>query len=398
MTPFVVHPDVLLEGGADSALSEIVGRPAVAWDPEARRYVMLLETQLAERFYDPTEFPDCPWGVWGLVRATSEDGIHWELDPEPVVVPDAGTDHSCVLAHPSVIFDGQSWHLWVKAEKGNSDGSTYSGIAYATSFDGIHWSFREELILSVEDFGESDLLALGYPTVVMLHDTWWMQVAKQYKNGEVSLLSARSADLGRSWQLDQDPVFEPGGADWVQDHIYNPAPVCEDDPAKLPLTMFFAGRTSDWSDVGFGKASSADGVRWTVTSEAPYFSWQAADGESPWIHWTVMRAGDDYVVYYTEKETQTDGSVKDVLRVAYTSPDWDEDSVSPGICPPPTHPTDGDGGGDTDEDDEDTDGDDIDVDVGCSCRTGAAGTPIGQLAAWGAALGIVLMLRGRQRA
>lgn len=384
--PLTVHPDVLFRAQPGSFTEKAIGRMTVAYDDDHGEYVMFFETWYPESYYDPAQYQGCAQGVWGLNRATSVDGLEWEVDSNPLLMPQPDSWFGCVIAHPNVIYDGEEWHLWFKAEQPANvcaEGDApewgcdqYTGIGYGTSRDGVNWTFRDNPILALDDFDESDLLALGYPSVVVVEDGWVMLVAKQYLDYRVSMLLARSDDRGRSWQVDPEPVFEPGGADWIRDRVYNPALLCEDDPNKPSMTLFFAGVDHATSRVGFGKATSDGPYDWYVAQDAPYFTWDTVAGENPWIHWTGMRAGDDYVVYFTERTVGDDGVERPQMRAAFTNPDWDEALVSRNVCPPPTGPI----APVDDDDDEDPDVEPPDVDESGGCTGGCRAS--GGSSAW----------------
>ncbi len=69
--------------------------------------------------------------------ATSTDGIIWEkYSGNPVLdLGDTGTWDENEVMHPSVIFDGESYHMWY-----NGYGQEMQRTGYATSPDGITWS------------------------------------------------------------------------------------------------------------------------------------------------------------------------------------------------------------------------------------------------------------------
>lgn len=89
-----------------------VGSPTVVWDPVIARYVMFFETQTG----DVTA--DCPVGQWSIGVAASDDGLNWDVWPDPVVSPTPDTPYRCVAAHPSVTLDGSTVRLFFKAEQG----------------------------------------------------------------------------------------------------------------------------------------------------------------------------------------------------------------------------------------------------------------------------------------
>jgi predicted GH43/DUF377 family glycosyl hydrolase len=328
----------VLEPVAGTITENGIGRPSVAYVAETDEYVMIFETRLPASFYDPGAYPGCPDGVWALGRATSSDGVQWSVDPDPVLMPVPGTFASCVVAHPDLVFDEETWHLWFKTEQSTEACAVsapawgcerYTGIGYAASLDGVRFTARPEPILPVEDFGP-DLLALGYPSTVIVEGDFTMLVSKQYTDSTVRMFLATSTDLGQSWQLERDAVFSPGASDWIRDRIYNPSLVCEDDPELLRYTVFFGGRDDARTTSGFGRAASADGLDWYVDAESPWLTWDTS-AVTPWSNWFVMRAGEDYVAWFAER----DEAGRNRLGLATTAEGWDEAAISPRVCPPP---------------------------------------------------------------
>ena len=111
-----------------------VGSPSVVWDPVVERYVMFFETRTG------AATADCTGGTWSIGIASSDDGLSWDVWPDAVVSPTAGTPWRCVAAHPTAVYDNGTYHLWFKAEQGlnacaagnNAWGcNNYSGIAHA---------------------------------------------------------------------------------------------------------------------------------------------------------------------------------------------------------------------------------------------------------------------------
>lgn len=74
--------------------------------------------------------------VYKMRYATSSDGIHWNVRPDPVLEGVYGSWDAIGITHPSVYYDGITYHLWY------SSSNIQSGwrIGYATSPDGITWT------------------------------------------------------------------------------------------------------------------------------------------------------------------------------------------------------------------------------------------------------------------
>lgn len=331
------HPDWMLEPVPGTYTQNGIGAPTVAYDAGSDTWVMFFESRL------PETRVGCTQGVWGVGRATSRDGLAWTLDPDPILVPTEGTFSECVIAHPVTVFDGQTWHLWFKAQQ-RADAcadtaadapwgcEVVTGVGYATSTDGVHFTPREQPVIALGSF--------GFPAVARVDGEWRMLLAYSNAANRIYELWESVSTDGTTWSIPTS-VLQPGGADWMRDEVYNPALVCEDDP-DLPYTLFLGGRKTQatssggvWSvqvlEAGIGMASSPNGVDWTLTPDSPLRLWDLSLTRD-WRHWDAVRVGEDYLVYFAEK----DGSDRNRVGLAYTFPDvqggFDEGQVASRVC------------------------------------------------------------------
>jgi predicted GH43/DUF377 family glycosyl hydrolase len=94
-------------------------------------------------------------------HATSPDGITWTKDSlNPVLkVGTAGSWDGIMSIQPSVLFDGNKYHMWY------SGGTTFDWrIGYASSFDGRKWTKFDNPNTTAPPFAESDpVLDIGLP-------------------------------------------------------------------------------------------------------------------------------------------------------------------------------------------------------------------------------------------
>jgi len=72
---------------------------------------------------------------WRVGYAWSEDGMNWNMLPDPVLGPRPGHDRMVVLGL-NVVFDGSGYHMWYLTDE-STPGAV--NIAYAVSPDGIEW-------------------------------------------------------------------------------------------------------------------------------------------------------------------------------------------------------------------------------------------------------------------
>jgi len=73
---------------------------------------------------------------WRVGYAWSDDGMNWNMLPDPVLGPRPGHDRMVVLGL-NVVFDGFGYHMWYNT---NEDTPSMLNIAYAVSPDGIEWT------------------------------------------------------------------------------------------------------------------------------------------------------------------------------------------------------------------------------------------------------------------
>jgi predicted GH43/DUF377 family glycosyl hydrolase len=74
-----------------------------------------------------------------VYQARSQDGAHWNIDPEPVVRPSASGWDSLRIETPSVIQVNGVYHMYYTGFDEDSANSGISQIGHATSADGTHW-------------------------------------------------------------------------------------------------------------------------------------------------------------------------------------------------------------------------------------------------------------------
>lgn len=129
---------LVLDPTASPLTANGVGAPTLAWDAVDGFYTMFFETRVGDA--DAV----CPSGYWGIGVASSQDGVTWDIWDQLVVTPTPATPFACVAAHPAVVYDAGTYHLWFKAEQGATEANgsplvergwgtnNYSGVAYGT--------------------------------------------------------------------------------------------------------------------------------------------------------------------------------------------------------------------------------------------------------------------------
>ncbi len=286
---FVLDPD-------DSPLTgNGIGSPTVVYRTAVNDWVMLFETHIGTA-------ADCPVGTWGIGAARSDDGWNWTIEPSLVVEPAAGTYHSCVAAHPaaSLDADGQSIHLWFKAEQDDLACVTgapgwgcnqYTGVGYAH----LDANLTVDALNAIPAIVSTDVF--GFPTVMESGANRWVMVLASFPELYVATASAPEGP----YALEATPFLSPGMDSWNMTEIFNPALVC-DPTAADPIWMLYGGRTragvyGPIIEGGVAAATTSDLVTWV--SQLPYLTFV---GDLPWRHWDVVRVGSERLVYYSQKD------------------------------------------------------------------------------------------------
>jgi hypothetical protein len=326
--PPVLEPNPLI-----TYMSESIANPSVAYDTIRDRYLMVFEART------PTVNAACPQGVWALGYATSPDGLVWTPSNIPLLnpTPGSGTYHECVAAHPNVIFNpaanGGNGRLvvWFKGEEDNSicggTGSCdqqYTGVGRMRVNYNLAGNITSTTVKAtpVLDSGDANF---GYPHVVQNNGTFYMLFGRY-----PDILVATGATTGL-FVADPIPALElaeyAGTIPWVEDELFNPATVCEDN-IIFPFSAFVGGRNTNFGAVingGWGSGISSTGLSWVLGID-PFFEWS---DDLSWRHWDVLRANNDYLVWYDQK----DGSGNNSIYFASTTTTWNNADVYSKSCP-----------------------------------------------------------------
>ena len=323
-----VLDDILLEAGACTHAYMVngAGAPTVAYDPGQERYMMVFEVQLAE------PDPICPVGRWGLGLATSDDGVSWEVEPSPIVEPEAGTYYSCVAAHPSAVFrEGRdALHVFFKSERG--EGECSEGEELCSRYTGVG---RARLLFDEDGLVSGEVNVAAEPVLPLNEDMGYPRFVRQ---GGVNYLMftqrpdvwlASSTDVDHFEVMDE-PALTVGGSPslWAGDELFNGALTCSSSE-EFPLQAWVGGRNFEGevaTSGGMGRALASSAWSWFLGLE-PVLEW----GETgDWRHWDVLRVGaEDYLVYFSER----DPSGHPRIRLATTNADWDDAEVYSKVCP-----------------------------------------------------------------
>ncbi len=147
--------------------------------------------------------------------AESSDGLSWSIYPQVVLeTPENNTWESLGPTNPSIIFDGQLYHLWYV-----SAGTGSWKIGYASSSDGKHWtkSANNPLDIPMLDF-------VGGVTVKKINGMYhmWYHVGQGGKNIALYHATATSADQKQWVCTESCEVFGRGPTRFDSEDVVAP--------------------------------------------------------------------------------------------------------------------------------------------------------------------------------
>ncbi len=149
--------------------------------------------------------------IWTINLATSDDGINWERYPEnPVVEPGPEWYDSERVGDPWVILDEGVYKMWYTCQ---SRPHIIYGIAYATSDNGIHWQKHPDPVLLPAESGP-DSSTVRSPSVIKTESGYALFYRGIDTDGNWTICSATSAD-GINWQRNPDnPIIRSAPGSW----------------------------------------------------------------------------------------------------------------------------------------------------------------------------------------
>jgi hypothetical protein len=289
----------VLEAPEDGPFASGVNAPTVDWDGQKQRYVMFFESPLSA-----SELATgCRTG-WRIGRATSEDGLTWDIDPDPMIEPEAGTRWSCAASQPAVVRDGHDWYLLFAME----DTSHQTGIALAHARDGEHFDVVAAPAIEGPHVGMPTVgLSDGLLQVVYVHAPDLAVATLDPETGEV---------------IDGDVALTAAsGPSWADNWLVTPALACAKHEG---WSLVYAGFDDAAATTrAYAVAGSDDGWTWSFD--------EAFDADSDLTHVDVTLAGDEVLLWYSA--TADDG--RKAIGLAWTGepkhkPKERECSVQPG--------------------------------------------------------------------
>ena len=205
--------------------------PEVLYDEGAKLYRMwFTATTHVRREQTENGQSTCVEMDQALGYAESDDGVHWEVHPEPVYASGRS---------PSVLVgDDGSYLMWMGSRPSPAEpwDTLYTNIYRFASPDGIHWIRGERPVVCPSGVTRSCV----YPCVVKAGDGYLMLHGAHVPGGKFEIFCATSPD-GLGWACHHErPVLPASGIAGQFDGRYTSTPslVCEPDR----LLLYYSAR------------------------------------------------------------------------------------------------------------------------------------------------------------
>ena len=222
------------------------------------------------------------------------------LSANPILSPRGDGWESAGVFNPAVVMHNGKFVMLYRAQ----DSAGTSRLGYAESSDGIHFTRRDEPVLSPEAAYEKDG-GVEDPRLVQFNDTYYLTYTG-YNRNDAQLCLATSKDLIH-W--DRKGVIIPANkGNWNVKWTKSGAIVPEKIAGKY--WMYFLGTSADGKDQA-GLASSEDLIHWAEAAKTPvlpvrpgrFDSRVAEPGPSPIVMpegiVLIYNGADDKLVYRT---------------------------------------------------------------------------------------------------
>ena len=185
--------------------------------------------------------------------ATSTDKINWVKDSIPVLNHGGpGSWDGSYILHPTVYFDGTTYHMWY-----TGGGGEFGKIGYATSPDSITWTkYSGNPVLTPGDPGSWDDQGINSPEVLIINGVFHMWFGG-FDGSHAQIGHAISLN-GIDWEKDTlNPVLKVGMAgSWDNASASQPSVLFD---GKMFYMWYGGGTDFNWK---IGHAYSVDGKTW----------------------------------------------------------------------------------------------------------------------------------------
>ena len=236
-------------------------------------------------------------GVGSVGYAESNDGISWKkISEEPVLEPsyiEGSWDEGYVSSGPVIKENGVYKMYYSGAIEAHQQGQ----IGLATSTDGIHWERYPSPVIS---YGSGWENSINSNSLVKRDSIYYMyyhgySISSGFREG-----LATSVD-GIHWNKYQGNPILYATENWEGTGTFSVSVIYESGIFKMIYMNY-----SDY-DMGFGKATSIDGIHWKKDNDNPFFT-----GKNSANNWTsrpispcLIKTDNNYRVYYNSSAYPT---------------------------------------------------------------------------------------------
>jgi len=247
-------------------------------------------------------------GGGSIGYATSNDGVSWTKNSNPVLTHGAAGSWDSLLVYAGFVLKNASTYLmWYEGARLKPDGSCCKfGLGLATSLDGLSWTkYAGNPILTSES---SSMPYVSYPWVLMVRGQFKMWYAcGVYAPYLTAICLANSSD-GIQWSQDATPVFRGTEAttDWDGGTVYSPNVIYD----GKTYSMWYSSGNSVGTKYQIGYATSPDGITWTRASGLPILgptSSEAWDSYDSVDNQGMLQVGGSFMLYYSADQLDMNG-------------------------------------------------------------------------------------------
>ena len=193
--------------------------------------------------------------------------------------------------YPSILKDGDTYKMWY-----NFGGE----IHYATSTNGINWSYSSFNAVLAGTAGSWDSDSVWWPWVVKDGDTYKMWYSGTNSDTSHQKIGYATSTDGITWtKSGLNPIMSPGASgQWDDYTVMRPMVIKDGSNYK----MWYNGTRSKDSLYEIGYAASSDGTSWTKSGSNPVLTRGAGDKwdySNIWGMSVIKRGDGQYEIYYS---------------------------------------------------------------------------------------------------
>jgi len=238
----------------------------------------------------------------GIGYATSPDGINWtkQNSGNAVLTVTAGKFDSGGVISPTIINDNGTYKMWYAGY----NGTYWDGIGYATSPDGIAWTKQNSgnAVVPQGSNPSFDYPHIYMPNVIKDGDIYKMWYSGN--NGSVVTTGYATSLDGITWtKYVNNPVMTNSAGKFDSTNVYTPNVVYD----GTKYIMFYSGYNgTTWKWDGIGYATSPDGITWTKQNSGNAL---ITNGVNPAFDYNAMYSNatiidnNQYMVWYSGQDS-----------------------------------------------------------------------------------------------